>query len=205
VPQKGIGDGIAKELAFGDASVGCQLCFGQTRRCSIGHNAVGVDLRDPNLIDRPYDKWVAYGQWKSASALFAVGLDKRGKAHNVRFAVHPGGVLTDLIRYTSDEELKMLICLYVRGAAPGAPYFSCFTFGSVSSCVFSAPVRRNGYLSQTLRFGLVLVGSELTTTAFEGEMMYMICFEPLRTTRPLAATVYVSGSAIPPVKTPALF
>src|SRR5215471_247998 len=64
---------------------------------------------------------------------------------------------------------------------------------------------RSGYLSQNLRFGLVLVGSELTTTAFEGEMMYMICCEPLRTTRPLAATVYVSVNAIDPLKTPALF
>src|SRR5260370_10038697 len=64
---------------------------------------------------------------------------------------------------------------------------------------------RIGYLSQYLRFGLVLAGSELTTTAFEGEMMYMICFEPLRTTRPLAATVYVSVNAIAPVNTPAVF
>src|SRR5258708_10898184 len=61
---------------------------------------------------------------------------------------------------------------------------------------------RNGHLSQYLRFGVVMAGSELTSAALEGEMMYMICFEPLRTTRPLAATMYVSASASPPANTP---
>jgi len=74
---------------------------------SLGHRVSGVDFSDPNFNQRPYDKWAAYGQSKSANSLFAVELDKRGEKHGIRaFAVHPGGILTDLARYLTDEDLK---------------------------------------------------------------------------------------------------
>jgi len=74
---------------------------------SRGHSRGEVDLNDPNFKRRPYDKWVAYGQSKSANSLFAVELDKRGQKDGIRaFAVHPGGILTDLLKYMTDEELS---------------------------------------------------------------------------------------------------
>jgi NAD(P)-dependent dehydrogenase (short-subunit alcohol dehydrogenase family) len=74
---------------------------------SRGHARGGVDFSDPNFNKRPYDKWAAYGQSKSANSLFAVELDKRGQKDGVRaFAVHPGGILTDLLKYMTDEELS---------------------------------------------------------------------------------------------------
>jgi len=74
---------------------------------SRGHARSPVDLNDPNFNKRPYDKWAAYGQSKSANSLFAVGLDKRGQKDGVRaFAVHPGGILTDLLKYMTEEELS---------------------------------------------------------------------------------------------------
>ena len=74
---------------------------------SIGHRYSGVDLNDPNYLSRPYDKAAAYGQSKTANSLFSVELDRRGQRHGVRvFAVHPGGILTDLVRYLTDDELK---------------------------------------------------------------------------------------------------
>jgi NAD(P)-dependent dehydrogenase (short-subunit alcohol dehydrogenase family) len=74
---------------------------------SFGHSRSGVNFSDPNFNQRPYDKWAAYGQSKSANSLFAVELDKRGQEHGIRaFAVHPGGILTDLVRYMTDEELN---------------------------------------------------------------------------------------------------
>jgi NAD(P)-dependent dehydrogenase (short-subunit alcohol dehydrogenase family) len=74
----------------------------------IGHSVAGMDFNDPNFNLRSYDKWVAYGQSKTATSLFAVEFDKRAQAYAVRaFAVHPGAVLTDLLRYMSDEELKV--------------------------------------------------------------------------------------------------
>ena len=67
---------------------------------SIGHRVAGMDFDDPNFNSRPDDKWVAYGQSKTATSLFAVELDSRAQEYGVRaFAVHPGAVLTDLLRF----------------------------------------------------------------------------------------------------------
>ena len=76
---------------------------------SIGHRIGGVDFDDVNFERRDYDKWQAYGQAKSANALFAVHLDALGKAHGIRaFAVHPGGILTPLQRHlTMEEQIAM--------------------------------------------------------------------------------------------------
>lgn len=56
---------------------------------STGISFGGVDFDDPNFERREYDKWKAYGQSKTANALFAVALDKRGEGHGIRaFSVH---------------------------------------------------------------------------------------------------------------------
>jgi NAD(P)-dependent dehydrogenase (short-subunit alcohol dehydrogenase family) len=76
---------------------------------SIGHRLNGLDLDDPHFERREYDKWTAYGQAKSANALFALQLDTLGKPHGVRaFSVHPGGIATPLQRHlTMDEQRAM--------------------------------------------------------------------------------------------------
>ncbi len=77
---------------------------------SRGHVRSGIDFDDPNFERRPYDKWIAYGQSKTANALFAVGLDARGAPHGVRaFSVHPGAILTDLMRSMSEEERRAAV------------------------------------------------------------------------------------------------
>ncbi len=94
---------------------------------SRGHHRSGVDFEDTMFERRPYDKWVAYGQAKTANVLFAVGLDARGQKHGVRaFAVHPGGILTDLIRHLSDEELEAMGVMS-RTAPPGGVLHSPIT------------------------------------------------------------------------------
>ncbi|WP_338044904.1 SDR family NAD(P)-dependent oxidoreductase [Paenibacillus lignilyticus] len=73
---------------------------------SRGHRLGGVDFDDPSFHHREYDKWKAYGQSKSANALFAVELDHRGKAQHIRaFSVHPGLIMTDLSRHLTDDEV----------------------------------------------------------------------------------------------------
>jgi len=68
-----------------------------------------VNLEDPSFNSTPYDKWEAYGRAKSANSLFAVALDKRGQTHGVRaFAVHPGGIMTDLQRFMPEEEKRAM-------------------------------------------------------------------------------------------------
>lgn len=73
---------------------------------SRAHQLGGLDLDDLDFTRRPYDKWLAYGQAKTANALFAVALDARGIAHGVRaFSVHPGSILGPLARHLSREEI----------------------------------------------------------------------------------------------------
>jgi NAD(P)-dependent dehydrogenase (short-subunit alcohol dehydrogenase family) len=76
---------------------------------SIGHRIAPVDFDDPSFERTEYNKWLAYGRAKSANALFAIGLDRRGAPHNVRaFAVHPGGIMTDLQRFMPEEEKRAM-------------------------------------------------------------------------------------------------
>jgi NAD(P)-dependent dehydrogenase (short-subunit alcohol dehydrogenase family) len=76
---------------------------------SRGHHRSAVDFDDPMFARRPYDKWAAYGQSKTANVLFAVGLDARGAARGIHaLAVHPGGIITDLMRHLSAEEQAAL-------------------------------------------------------------------------------------------------
>jgi NAD(P)-dependent dehydrogenase (short-subunit alcohol dehydrogenase family) len=77
---------------------------------SRGHRASGFDFDDPNFERRPYDKWIAYGQSKTANALFALALDTRGEPEGIRaFSVHPGAVLTDLMRFMPEDEIRRAI------------------------------------------------------------------------------------------------
>lgn len=73
---------------------------------SRGHQIAGIDFDDVDFRRRPYDKWIAYGQSKTANALFAVALDARGAERGVRaFSLHPGQILTPLARHLSAEEI----------------------------------------------------------------------------------------------------
>jgi len=76
---------------------------------SAAHRFGEVDFDDPNFEHRDYEKWAAYGQSKTANALFAVGLDARLKGEGVRaFSVHPGVIMTELSRYMAPEEWESL-------------------------------------------------------------------------------------------------
>jgi NAD(P)-dependent dehydrogenase (short-subunit alcohol dehydrogenase family) len=72
---------------------------------SGGHRRSGMRWHDVQF-EHGYDKWEAYGQSKTANALFAVHLDKLGRDASVRaFAVDPGGILTPLQRHLPKEEM----------------------------------------------------------------------------------------------------
>ncbi|MFP3578215.1 SDR family NAD(P)-dependent oxidoreductase [Arthrobacter sp. fls2-241-R2A-200] len=72
---------------------------------STGHKLSSIRFDDINFAGG-YDKWKAYGQAKTANALFAVELDRLGRDSGVRaFAVHPGGIMTELQRHLPKEEM----------------------------------------------------------------------------------------------------
>jgi NAD(P)-dependent dehydrogenase (short-subunit alcohol dehydrogenase family) len=72
---------------------------------STGHKLSGIRFDDPQFTSG-YDKWLAYGQAKTADSLFAVQLDVLGAPFGVRaFAAHPGGIMTELQRHLPREEM----------------------------------------------------------------------------------------------------
>ena len=86
---------------------------------SAGHRFSDVDLDDPGFEQQPYDAWVAYGRSKTANVLCAVALDERLRDQGVRaFAVHPGGIHTELGRHLTDETLQVLADRQARSSAP---------------------------------------------------------------------------------------
>ncbi len=60
---------------------------------SQGHQFAPFHFDDPNFLHREYETLAAYGQSKTASNLFALELDNRGKAYHVRtYSLHPGSI-----------------------------------------------------------------------------------------------------------------
>ena len=77
---------------------------------STGHKLSDVNLDDPNYQQRDYDKWVAYGESKTANVLFSVALDQRLRARGVRsLSVHPGVIMTKLSRHLSEADIENLM------------------------------------------------------------------------------------------------
>ena len=77
---------------------------------SAGHRYSNVDLEDPNFERTPYDPFIAYGRSKTANLLFAVAFDQRHKERGVRAAaVHPGGIQTELGRYTDPNRMQAIV------------------------------------------------------------------------------------------------
>ncbi|WP_431036481.1 SDR family NAD(P)-dependent oxidoreductase [Streptomyces sp. P6-2-1] len=93
---------------------------------STGHFASPVVFDDINFAHRPYDPFAAYGQSKTADALFAVGAGSRWAADGIAaHAVMPGGIKSPLQRYAfgpdMDEQARAVYTSYPwRRADQGA-------------------------------------------------------------------------------------
>jgi NAD(P)-dependent dehydrogenase (short-subunit alcohol dehydrogenase family) len=119
-PPEKTSDGF--ELQFGSNHVGhflmtCLLIPALRRGApsrvvsvsSRGHHISPVVFDDVEFERRPYDKWLSYGQSKTANVLFAVGLERRLGSRGVHAnALHPGGILTELGRHLQPEDLQFL-------------------------------------------------------------------------------------------------
>ncbi|MEM9427725.1 MAG: oxidoreductase [Pseudomonadota bacterium] len=76
---------------------------------STGHKVSDIRWDDIHFEHAAYDKWQAYGQAKTANALFANALSRRLKdSGGLSFAVHPGGIFTPLQRHLPKEEMIAL-------------------------------------------------------------------------------------------------
>ncbi len=76
---------------------------------STGHKISDIRWDDIQFERSEYNKWKAYGQAKTANALFANALSRRLRdAGGLAFAVHPGGIFTPLQRHLPKEEMVAL-------------------------------------------------------------------------------------------------
>ena len=121
-------------VPFGRTPAGCELQFGTNHighflltnllvplllkagaarvinLSSGGHKHSPVDFDDLHWEKREYSKWGAYGQAKTANALFTVALQKRLGDKGVSvFAVHPGAIPTELGRHLTEDDIKALM------------------------------------------------------------------------------------------------
>ncbi|MFT2791334.1 SDR family NAD(P)-dependent oxidoreductase [Serratia sp. T13T92] len=72
---------------------------------SAGHHNSPIRWDDIQF-STGYDKWLAYGQSKTANVLFALQLDNYGKDRDIRaFSLHPGKIFTPLQRHLTNEEM----------------------------------------------------------------------------------------------------
>jgi len=73
---------------------------------SYGHQMAPFNFDDPNFEHREYETLQAYGQSKTASNLFALELDTRAKAFNVRaYSLHPGSIHGTELARNADKNL----------------------------------------------------------------------------------------------------
>ncbi|HYQ63639.1 SDR family NAD(P)-dependent oxidoreductase [Actinophytocola sp.] len=72
---------------------------------SRGHHFSGIRWDDLQF-EHGYDKWLAYGQAKTANVLFAVHLDALARDRVRAFALHPGRILTPLLRHIDEQEMR---------------------------------------------------------------------------------------------------
>ena len=76
---------------------------------SSAHSLTGILWDDIHFQNTPYDKWMAYGQSKTACSLMAIEFNNRMKNRGVEgFAVHPGGIITPLQRHLEKDEMVTL-------------------------------------------------------------------------------------------------
>jgi len=76
---------------------------------SGGHRFSPVLFEDPHFERTEYDKWVAYGQAKTANVLHAVELDRRLAGRGIRaFGIHPGAIVTELGRHLQKEDIALM-------------------------------------------------------------------------------------------------
>lgn len=80
---------------------------------SFGHQMSPFNFDDPNFLHREYETLLGYGQSKTATNLFSLELDIRGRAFNIRsYSVHPGSINGTELGREAPVELfqKMGLC-----------------------------------------------------------------------------------------------
>lgn len=107
---------------------------------SIAHHFSPVVLEDLNFNHRPYDKWLAYGQAKTADALLSVRVAEALGAKGVTaLTVHPGVIQTDLLRFLTPEDMEESQRRYASSADQAASFKSVAAGAATSIWAVTSP------------------------------------------------------------------
>jgi NAD(P)-dependent dehydrogenase (short-subunit alcohol dehydrogenase family) len=148
---------------------------------SAGHRYSNVDLQDPNFERTEYEPFVAYGRSKTANILFAVAFDNRHRERGVRAAaVHPGGIRTELTRYTDPGRLETMVAqINKQLAAEGKAPFQLKTVPqgaatSVWATVVAPADEVGGRYCENCHVGNIVPDDVTITVATEGVRAYAL-------------------------------
>ncbi|HEY4277968.1 MAG TPA: SDR family NAD(P)-dependent oxidoreductase [Conexibacter sp.] len=116
------------------------LLAGGARVMSVSaqaHRLAGVDFDDPQFERRDYDRWLAYGQSKTANVLFALALDSLGEPEGVRaFAPSPCTIAgASLSPWLTREQLQAMGVVGERGQPLLDPARGCETIAQAASTI----------------------------------------------------------------------
>jgi NAD(P)-dependent dehydrogenase (short-subunit alcohol dehydrogenase family) len=101
---------------------------------SLAHHRSPVVFDDIAFAHRPYEPWSAYGQSKTANALFAVEAGRRWAADGILVnSLHPGSINTALQRHVDPAEIEAM-----RAAIPGDIAWKSAEAGAATSVLCAA-------------------------------------------------------------------
>jgi NAD(P)-dependent dehydrogenase (short-subunit alcohol dehydrogenase family) len=105
---------------------------------SGAHRTAPLDLDDPQFERRPYDRWSAYGQSKTADVLLAVGAARRWAADGIAAnALNPGFINTGLQRHVDDDTMRALGAMDEAGRLIEAGYYKTPQQGASTSALLA--------------------------------------------------------------------
>ncbi|GAA2592013.1 SDR family NAD(P)-dependent oxidoreductase [Winogradskya consettensis] len=105
---------------------------------SGAHRDAPFDFDDPQFERRPYDRWQAYGQSKTADVLLAVGAARRWAADGITAnALNPGWIMTGLQRHVDDDTMKAMGAMDDNGVIIEQPYSKTLSEGAATSVLLA--------------------------------------------------------------------
>ncbi|KJA19690.1 hypothetical protein HYPSUDRAFT_44061 [Hypholoma sublateritium FD-334 SS-4] len=103
---------------------------------SVGHFWGPVRFDDYNFEDgKVYDKWLAYGQSKTANILFAIELAELYKDRLLAFSLHPGGAATSLNQHMTKEDYEKFSDFFNSDGTPKGDWVRSVAEGTATQIV----------------------------------------------------------------------
>lgn len=106
---------------------------------STAHLRSAFNFQDPHYEVRPYDRWNAYAQSKTADVLLAVGATQRwGEDGVTANSLMPGWITTNLQRHLDDDTLRAMGAMDDAGNRIEGAHFKTPEQGAATSVLLAA-------------------------------------------------------------------